>query len=456
VEVSPGTTSGAINSMIHLREIFHDSQVRTTIHAAKALEAVKEKPDRRDLSVMSEVSQALVLHKPMEELLDYIMDIVCSQLPMDRSILMLWEGNPLQLIPKVVRINERRLLNQKILVSQSIVDMVIRDQLSVLTSDAMADPRFMSRESIIQSNIHSAMCVPLWNNKEIIGIIYSDRITNPEKFTEEDLRLLTLLSNLAAVKIENAQLIENTIAKEKMEKELELASKIQKDFLPKCSPSLEHYEIEGTNIPCYQVGGDYFDYIEIDPVRLGIVIADVSGKGVSASLLMASLRAALYSEVHSRYKLSDMALKLNGFVHRSSAPSSFITFFFGELDKETGKLSYVNAGHNPPLIINAKGKVRRLESCGLCLGMFPDSTYEIKDASLDIGDIALFFTDGVPDCRNKGNAEFTEQRLVNLVKDNRELSASDLVQKICCELASFHSGTVAIDDMTLIIIKRVT
>ena len=241
-----------------------------------------------------------------------------------------------------------------------------------------------------------------------------------------------------------------------MEKELALAAQIQKDFLPKENPECENFEIAGSNIPCHQVGGDYFDYINIDPSRLGIVIADVSGKGVGASLLMASLRAALQSEVHSQYKLEDMACKLNDFVHRSSSPNSFITFFYCELNKKSGELGFINAGHNPPIILDKKGKIHRLEACGLCLGMFPSSTYEIKKVTLRLGDMALLFTDGITEGRNKKNEEFEEERLIKLIQKHSKLSAQKLLEKIHDEVGSFTTGTAPMDDMTLIIIKRVS
>ena len=369
---------------------------------------------------------------------------------------MLKEGNPAQLIPKVIRINNDSLKNKKIQVSQSIINMAVSKNSSVLTSDAQADSRFRAQESIIKFNIHSAMCVPLWNDKEIIGIIYSDRISLIEQFSDEDLKLLTLLSNLAAVKIENAKLIEQAIEKEKMERELALAAEIQEDFLPKKSPECKHFEIAGSNIPCYQVGGDYYDFITIDPSHLGIVIADVSGKGVGASLLMASLRAALHSEVYPQYKIEKMAVKLNNFVHRSSSPNSFITFFYCELNKKTCKLKYINAGHNPPLVIDKKGKLHRLESCGLCLGMFPSIEYEVKDLALDVGDMAVLFTDGITESRNKDNKEFDEERLIKLLRKFSKLPAQKLLEKISEGVDSFISGADRMDDMTLVIIKRVS
>ncbi len=300
------------------------------------------------------------------------------------------------------------------------------------------------------------MCVPLWNNKEIIGIIYSDRISLLEQFTDEDLKLLTLLSNLAAVKIENAKLIDQAIEKEKMEKELALAAKIQEDFLPKKNPDCKNFLITGSNVPCYQVGGDYFDFIEIDPDRLGIVIADVSGKGWGASLLMASLRAHLHAKVDSQYKIEAMAAKLNNFVHRSSASNSFITFFFCELNKKKGELIYINAGHNPPLVLDKKGKIHRLESCGLCLGMFPTTTYEAQKITLKAGDMALLFTDGITESRNKKEEEFTEERLTSLLQKHSKLEAPKLLKKISEELKSFTSGAETMDDMTIVIIQKVS
>jgi len=453
LEASSPTTN--INTIIQVEDVLKKSDIDTTLKATfAAVDMEKVKTEHKAFSVLSEVSKALILHKPLGELLDSIMDLICENLPMDRGILMLKEGNPPQFIPKVVRINNDNLKNKRIQVSQSIINMAVNKNSSVLTSDAQADSRFKAQDSIIRFNIHSAMCVPLWNNKDIIGIIYSDRISLLDNFSDEDLKLLTLLSNLAAVKIENAKLIEQKIEKEKMEKELDLAAKIQEDFLPKQSPKLKNYEIAGSNVPCYQVGGDYYDFIPIDDDRLGIVIADVSGKGVGASLLMASLRAALQSELYPEYKIQEMARKLNDFVHRSSSPNSFITFFFCELNKKNGELSYINAGHNPPLVLDKKGKVHRMESCGLCLGMFPEVDYEVKKVILNPGDTTVLFTDGITESRNKDNKEFEESRLIKLLQKHSKLSALKLLEKINEEVDKFTVGAEKMDDQTLVIIQR--
>lgn len=340
------------------------------------------------------------------------------------------------------------------MVSQSIINLVLDKHSAVLTTDAQADPRFKMKESVIQSNIHSAMCAPLWNNKEIIGVVYADRTALVDQFGEDDLRLLTLLSNVAAVKIENAKAVERAIEMETLKKEVSRAAQIQKDLLPKQNPITENYDIAGLNIPCDQVGGDYYDFIPIDPRRLGVIIADVSGKGISASLLMASLRAALHVEIRPQLGLAEMAARLNDFVHRSAAVNRFITFFFCELDLETGRLRYINAGHNPPILLDARGGIARLEPGGFCLGMFPSVVYEAREASLDVGDSVILYTDGITDSRDKDDREFGEERLIELVRQAGTRSAEKIVETVCGELSSFTAGAPAFDDMTLVILKR--
>ena len=444
-----------INTMIPLKDILKKQDIDTTIQSlATPADFIKIKSDYKSMAVLNEVSKALVLHQPLQELLERIMDLISEYLPMDRGVLMLKEGNPPQMIAKVPRINNKNLLRQKILVSQSVINLVLDNHSSVLTADAQTDDRLRMKDSVIKSNIHSAMCVPLWNNREIIGVIYADRISLLDQFGEDDLRMMTLLSNLAAVKIENARAIEQAIEVEKFQKELALAAQIQKDFLPKKNPPCENFDISGTNIPCNQVGGDYYDFISIDPCRLAIIIADVSGKGMSAALLMASLRAALIAEVGPQLRLEKMAVKLNGFVHSSSSSNRFITFFFCELDMGTGVLRYVNAGHNPPIVIAKDGEVTRLDPTGFCLGMFPSVTYEVNQVTLDKGDMAVLYTDGITDARNKDNGEFGEENLIGLLKKNVKKPASEIVGKVTTELSSFTAGVEPFDDMTVIVLKR--
>ncbi len=457
VEVTDEPSSSAnINTIMHLKDVLRKPDLSTTIRAdAKALDIEAIRTEHKEASVISEVTKALILHKPLDELQDHIMDLICERIQMDRGILMLMDGKPPQPMPKVVRINNKQLMHQKILVSQSILNTVVERHSSILISDVQSDTRFRAQDSILKLNIQSAMCVPLWNNQEIIGIIYCDRISTTEQFTNDDLRLLTLLSNVAAVKIENAMLFEKALEQEKMQKELALAAQIQRDLLPKESPECENYEIVGTNIPCLQVGGDYYDFIEIDKDRLGVVIADVSGKGVGSSLLMASLRAALQTEIHPDYKIEQMAAKLNNFVHRSSASNAFISFCYCELNHKSGDLHYINSGHNPPLILDKKKKIQRFETCGLCLGMFPDENFTLKSIHLNPGDTVLLYTDGLTESRNPNNEEFAEEGLIRALKKHQKLPAGEMMIAILEELEDFAGDSDPMDDMTVVIIKRI-
>jgi sigma-B regulation protein RsbU (phosphoserine phosphatase) len=444
-----------INTVIPLKDILKKQDIDTTIQSlATPADFMKIKSDYKSMAVLNEVSKALVLHQPLHDLLERIMDLISEYLPMDRGVLMLKEGNPPQMIAKVPRINNKNLLRQKILVSQSIINLVLDNHSSVLTADAQTDDRLRMKDSIIRSNIHSAMCVPLWNNREIIGVIYADRISLLEQFTEDDLRMMTLLSNLAAVKIENAMAVEKAIEVEKFQKELALAAQIQKDFLPKKNPVCDRLDIAWMFIPCNQVGGDYYDFISIDPCRLALIVADVSGKGISAALLMASLRAALIAEVGPQFRLETVAAKLNDFVHSSSAPNRFISCFICDLDMTTGQLRYVNAGHNPPIIFSKDGQVRRLDPTGFCLGMFPAVSYDIAEVTVEKGETIVLYTDGITDTRDNTNQDFGENRLIGLLKKNAKKPAAEIVSKVNTELSAFSSEVDPFDDMTLIVLKR--
>jgi serine phosphatase RsbU (regulator of sigma subunit) len=287
-----------------------------------------------------------------------------------------------------------------------------------------------------------------------MGVIYVDRIYLKKSFSDEDLELLTLVANLAAKKIEDAREAERRRKAEEIRKQLELAAKFQRNLFPKERPEFDGFDIAGHSVPTYQVGGDYFDYIPLGSNNLGVAIADVSGKGPGAAFQMVSFRTRLIVEVNPEYDIHKMVPLLNDFVHAETDSSRFISFFFCELDNLTGELKYVNAGHNPPIIIRGKGKTESLGSCGLCLGMFPSQNYETRSIKLDHGDIAVLYTDGITECRNKENNEFGEQRFAKLVKKNAKCSAKDLLDKVFEELALFARGVNQMDDMTLVVIKR--
>ncbi|HVP90491.1 MAG TPA: SpoIIE family protein phosphatase [Terriglobales bacterium] len=458
VKIVDGTTfTHSSNTIISVPDIVRKPPTAVFLQpVAGRPEPGRYQQDQKFLGVLSEVSQALIYHMPLDRLLDHIMDLITGNIPMDRGVLMLREGPDGELVHKVVRVYDSPLRSQSILVSRTIVQTALDRNSSILISDIQSEAELRGQVSVVQGRIHSAMCVPLWNGDAIIGLIYCDRAALHGPFTEDDLRLLTLLANLAANKIENARLIEQELAKERIEQELITAAQIQKNFLPKEDPVFEPFDISGGTRACRYVGGDYYDFIPVDADRLGLAIADVSGTGVSAALLMASLRASLHSKIGLTRDLARLAAELNDDVHKSSDSNSFISFFFGLLDRGRGEVEYVNAGHNPPLVVDAAGGVRTLESTGFCLGMFPAVSYETRTLRLAPGDILCLFTDGIVESRDADREEFGDERLARRLRESADLPARDIRDRIYEDAFAFSSCVEPGDDMTVVVVKRGT
>jgi len=455
IEMVEGTTFQSSNTIIQVKDILKKPPSSGALKTpGGGLDLDRLQQDQKIIAVIGEVSQALIYHMPLDKLLEHIMDVLTQHLPMDRGVLMLKDEATQQLEPKVIKIMNGALRTQSIFVSQTIIKTALERNSAILISDIQSDEQLRAQASVVQAQIHSAMCVPLWNNQDIIGLIYCDRVSLLEQFTEDDLRLLTLLANLAAVKIENARLYEESLKMIQMERELALAVQIQKNFLPREEPAFAPYDISGGTRACYHVGGDYYDFIPIDEDRLGIVIADVAGVGVSAALLMASLRGALHEKFPTTYNLSELTAGLNDFVYTSSDSHCFISFFLAVVDRRKNELAYVNAGHNPPVLVGPKGSPRLLEGTGLCLGMFPDQIYGEKTVPLDPGDILCLYTDGIVESRKDKKEEFGEERLIEIVKDSRSLPAKSILEKIFEDVFAFGGCADVSDDMTLVIVKR--
>ena len=456
IEMVEGSTfTHSSNTIIQVKDILRKPPATGGFKTpGGGLDLDRLQKDQKIIEVLGAVSQALIYHMPLDKLLNHIMDVLLQHLPMDRGVLMLKNESSQELEPKVVRVQSGALRTLNIAISQTIVRTALEKNSAILISDIQSDEHLRAQASVVQAQIHSAMCVPLWNNQDIIGLIYCDRASLLEQFSEDDLRLLTLLANLAAVKIENARLYEESLKMIQIERELALAVQIQKNFLPREEPAFEPFDISGGTRACYHVGGDYYDYIPIAEDRLGVVIADVAGVGVSAALLMASLRGALHEKFPATYDLSDLVAKLNDFVYTSSDSHCFISFFLGVIDRSKDELTFVNAGHNPPVLVGSKGRPAALESTGLCLGMFPAQTYGEKTVALKPGDILCLYTDGIVESRKGKEEEFGDERLVARIRESSSLAAGEIRDKIYEDVFGFTGSAEAGDDMTLVIIKR--
>lgn len=297
--------------------------------------------------------------------------------------------------------------------------------------------------------------IPMQHQEKLIGYLLLGKKISGQTYTETDREFLSTLVSQAVTSLENARLFEETLEKQRLEEELNVARNIQKKLLPKTIPALDGYDLYGMNASSKQVGGDYFDIIPIDDRRIALAIADVSGKGVPASLLMANLQAALRVLVKVGLPIEEVVSRLNKLIYDNTGMDKFITFFVAILDKATNNIEYVNAGHNNPILLRADGTMEFLDIGGLILGVLPVYTYETGNITLRKGDLLLSYTDGVNEAVNADGEEWGEDPLYELVSSApKNQPVQQLVEKILTAIESFADGEPQADDVTMLAIRR--
>ncbi len=298
--------------------------------------------------------------------------------------------------------------------------------------------------------------LPLIVSGQVVGaLMVCDKQTREgyAPFTEEDEQFLSALATQAAIAIENARLHQEAIEKERIEKELEVAATIQRRILPDSSPVLETVETIGVNLSCRQVGGDYYDYICFDEPKLGLVIADVSGKGTPAALLVSTLQASFRALVES-YDLAETVTRLNKVIYKASPSYNYITFFYGVLDLETRLFRSINAGHNAPLLYRPHSDAWvRFAGGGFCLGMFDWGTYEVQETQLEPGDLLFLYTDGVTEATNVQGEEFGEHRVRELLAQHAHVPLQELSARLSAAIQDFVGDAPQHDDLTYVIAR---
>jgi len=410
-------------------------------------------PQLRAFATLSKASSELLAQRPLNEVLEMVVGLVYEIAAPDRCAVLLLQGDP----PELRTAASRGLSSAEgeRVISRTIAGLVLEQQQSVLTIDASVDDRFLDAASVMTQNIRSAMCVPLWNNKQVIGLIYVDTQGEAQRFSKNDLEALTLVANVAAVKIDNVRLFQQEQRMKEIERELRAAARIQQRLLPAEPPSVPGYELCGYNKPCFEVGGDYFDHLLRDERTLAIALGDVSGKGMGAALLMASIQASLHAHASTSATVEQLVSQLNRAVCRSSEPEKFSTFFYGEIDVAAGSLRFCNAGHNPPLLIRAAGgAVELLGGGGMILGFEPDVEYTTHETRLEPGDLVVAYSDGVTESVNLADEEFGEQRLIDVVRSCSGIPLQQVLRRIDDAVAAFVGDADPFDDYTLLLLRR--
>ena len=318
----------------------------------------------------------------------------------------------------------------------------------VISPDVRHDPRYINA----REETRSEMVAPIISNDEVIGVfdLESDRLN---AYTVDDLQVLLLLASQVAIIIEKVMLHEQLVEKKRLEGQLEVARQVQLELLPAQDPELEGFDISAYNFPTEEVSGDYYDWVRIYEDQIGFVVADVSGKGVPAALLMAFLRASLRAAIHIGYAPHISMAKVNYLLWESIERNQFVTAFYSVLDASNRTLVYTNAGHSPPLLLETDGSARFIERGGLPLGMFRDTRYYEYYLSLEPGQVLVLYTDGVTEATNKDGEEYGVERLEQAVRAGRHLSAREMIDFIHRDVLKWTDGQGAGDDITFFIIK---
>ncbi len=339
---------------------------------------------------------------------------------------------------------------QGVKAGQGIVGSVIIAGHPIYVPDTTRDPRYME----VRPSTRSELAVPIIVRDEVIGAfnLESDLL---DAFDERDLRSLTTFANHAGVALERARSERLRQHTRRIEEEIVLARKIQESFLPHSTPDFAPYDLAGCNCPSSEVGGDYYDFIPITDTDIGVTIGDVTGHGIGAALLMASFRACLRIESRNNFAVRTILAKVNDYLSETNPPENYVTAVYGVLDRKNHIFSYSNAGHNPPFLLRCDNTLQLLDTGGLLLGVFPDVHYDETSVRLQPGDILVLYTDGVTESRDADEREYGVERLTEVVRASRHLSAQQIVNAISDAVYAFRSPDVSQDDLTLSVIKHV-
>ncbi len=346
--------------------------------------------------------------------------------------------------------------NEKQVLDSKYEDEKLKIILDSKEIEEIAEPKLLNEDNDFCkecAKLGIALIVPMMiKNKRKGLILLGNRITK-QTYSKSDIEYISSIAGFAIISIENSRLFKETLEKEKLEKDLEIARSIQINLLPSKMPISDKYQISASNNSAKQVGGDFFDVVELDEDKLLIAIADVSGKGIQASLLMANLQAFLKSIYKQNYNLAEASNFVNDLVSENTTNGSFITFFWGILNTSTKEFTYVNMGHNPPLLVR-KDKISKLKKGGMILGVMKTLIpYESEIVQLEKNDTVILFTDGVTEAMNNKKEEYGDERFENLCLSNVDENADDLLKIILDDVDSHAVGAMQSDDITAMVLK---
>jgi serine phosphatase RsbU (regulator of sigma subunit) len=427
-----------------------DLQARTTNRAVNVVDLTQK---NRVYQLLSRATSLLLGHRPLPDLFERVLDVIFEAIPAERACVVLFDPRRGRHELKATRSRVGPTITR---VSNAIARRVVERRVALLIANVLEDAVLRRRESIMAPGIRSAICAPLWwvprvgAAEEVIGLIYADTVGLPGAFGEDDLEILTAFANVAASKIESTRLFEERVEKERLENEIRTAAEIQQSVLAQAVPEVPGCELAGASRPCEAVGGDFHD-LAWEGGELRMALADVSGKGLGAAMLMSGLRSA----VHAHWRdaaLGMSATRINRTFFENIPLDRYATCFLGRYDPESGRLAYVNAGHPPPLLVRAQSPVvERLVRGGAGLGLFETAPFDEGFTTMTPGDTLLVYSDGVSE--SWPSVDEAEAVLIQLVRRFHSEPVVDLQREILAAVDR-QRGSSPSDDCTLVVLRK--
>jgi sigma-B regulation protein RsbU (phosphoserine phosphatase) len=407
------------------------------------------------LSLVYELSQTFNSSLDLEDLLNTLIDEVINATGAERGFVVLREADDSFEFRAARGMEHETIGDPDLEISRGVVQSVMDGGVGLLTSDAQQDDRFKGRQSVMSLGLRSILCSPLTVKDDTVGAIYVDNRLHAGIFTQEDLEMLNAIASSAAIAIENARLYGESVEMGRMERELSMARRVQTGLIAEEIPEIEGWQFAARWIPAREVAGDFYDFVTLDAGRMGLVIADVTDKGMGAALFMVVTRSMLIASLEGSIFPAEAITKANRLMCRYSTSPLPVTLFYARVSPDNNELIYVNAGHNPPYVHRTEtGNLDPLDRTGMVLGL--DDSLELQQASvqLESGDVIVMYTDGVPDALNEAEEAYGENRLRSKIRDHEKGTAEEMAAALQKSLVEFIGDAEPFDDITLLVAKR--
>ncbi len=433
--------------LLFLREL--GTQLSIAIGNARVYaDATREKVQNR---LLFELGTKIATSLETGQLLEQILDLVFQVVRYDAAGIYLVDKQTQWITRQTIRgYDPQRDDAVRLKVGRGLIGWSVKTGQGIIVSDVSRDPRYMNARDETRSEI----VAPIRIGAEVIGA-FNLESDESDAYQPEDMELLKTFASQAAVAIERTRLHADVLEKRRLEGEVSIGRRIQRSFLPERDPQIPNFEVAGANDSSELVGGDYYDFVRIADGHLGIVVADVSGKGIPAALIMASFRASLIAEIRNNYSMRTIVAKVNKLLWESVEADRFVTAIYGVLDIQSRRFTYVNAGHNPGVIFRpVTGKIDHLDATGPLLGTLEAATYKERHVEIHPGDVLVLYTDGVTEAMNPEGELFGMERLEEVLREKAVEGAASVLRAIRETVQTFQEGRQT-DDLTVVVVKGI-